>query len=194
MWLLNPCGLCTDGDKKFWELGSGDREAALSILNATALYRFKGHSGKLCHAFSTHTESYPTVLDHFWVSWWCKMGRIQTLYSPHGVRNDPCGPAQVIWEMLKHLPDWLLPVLLCELNVCEQCPAARGEGGWGRDPIPHLPSATSKGPWDLRSSFTVSKNSLPPAFSKALPVKDNSGKPLWLPFSKPLIYTGWQFY
>lgn len=30
---------------------------------------------------------------------------------------------------------------------------------------------TSRGPCDLRSSFTVSKNSLPPAFSSALPEK-----------------------
>lgn len=89
--------------------------------------------------------------------------------------------------MLKHLPDWLWPVLLCELNVCEACPA-RGKVAGDVTQFHTLTFSYFRGPLGLAEApLLFPRTPLPPAFSKALPVKDN-GEPLWLPFSKPLIY------
>lgn len=142
-----------------------------------------------CHAFFLHTESYPAILDQFWVSWRYWLSRtIWTLYRPRGVWEmiyvGPC--SNYLRDAKKHLPDWLWPVLLCELNVCEACPA-RGGRWLGTWPNSTLTFSYFQGPGTW-SSFTVFKNSLPPAFSKALPVKDNSGLILHCLFPKPLVH------
>jgi hypothetical protein len=134
----------------------------------------------ICILLHTHNELINSVPSgRIWCMWtWT----IQTLYSPQSLWNDLYTPAQILREMLTAL---LRYILLHTLNMYEMCEAGgSGKSGvgpcqeWGS--IPYLPSATSKGPWDLRSSFTVSKNSLPPAFSKAFPAKENSEGPLWV--------------